>query len=340
MTTSYAVLTSALHEHCYINSFISHYQNLGFDAIYIICDRFQPKYEPYLEMDKLNKIKIHFIHMNYPLNQYNAKSFEINQINYYKKTIQIINFDYIFLCDMDEYLYLPSGNIQSFMKPILLLNNISQIKIPWMIVDSIDEDPINMFDNLDKHKWYTNGHIKSIFKKNDLVYKNNSIQLNTHTATVKGLSYLQDGFHQPLTNFGKLDNNRFSIDFYKKNAFIIHFHTRSFKNNIIKLLTNKYNGKSDNNQKGAFISLVKYNNYDYKNLTKFSLIKSHQTTEIPHFELTGLNKDICNNNIEYNNKLFDDLIEYYNLTPKYFNPILENPEMVIFPITTRFKELK
>jgi hypothetical protein len=333
---SYAVLTCALHEHAYINGFISHYQNLGFNAIYIICDRFQPKYEPYLNMEKLNKIEIHFIHMNYPLNQYNAKFFEINQMNYYRSTIKQMNYDYIFLCDMDEYLYLPTGNIQSFMTPILQLPNVSQIRFPWMMVDSLDEDPVNMFDNLDKHKWYLNGHVKSMFKKNSLVYKNNVLQINTHTTMVKGRSYTQNGFQQPQTLDGKFPHSRFPIDFYKKNAFIIHFHTRSFKNNIIKLLTNKYSGKSDNNQKGKFLALVKNNNYDYKGLTKFSLIKAHQTIEVPHFELSGLNKDICNNNIDYNHKLFDDLLEYYNLSPKYFIPILENPEVVITPISTKY----
>lgn len=334
---SYAVLTCALHEHAYINGFISHYQNLGFDAIYIICDRFQPKYEPYLNMEKLNNIKIHFIQMNYPLNQMNPKFFEINQINYYRNTIKQMNFDYIFLCDMDEYLYLPTGNIQSFM---LKLPNVSQVRFPWMMVDSIDEDPINMFDNLDKHQWYNNGHVKSMFKKSDLVQKNNVLQISTHTAMVNGHTYLQDVIQPPKNFDGKFPHSRFSIDFYKSHAFIIHFHTRSFKNNIIKLLTNKYSGKSDNDQKAKFIALVKNNIYNYKDLTKFSLIKAHQTTEIPHFELTGLNKNICNNNIQYNDKLFDGLLEYYNLSPKYFIPILENPEIVISPITTRIEEKK
>jgi hypothetical protein len=332
---SYAVLTCVLHEHAYINGFISHYQNLGFDAIYIICDRFQPKYEPYLENEQLKNIKIHFIQMNYPLNQTNPKFFEANQINYYRNVIKIMNFDYIFLCDMDEYLYLPTGNIHSFMNHILQLPNVSQIRFPWMMVDSIDEDPINMFDNLDKHKWHINGHVKSLFKKSDLVQKNNVIQINTHTSMVKGRTYLQNGFAPPHNFDGKYNHNRFPIDFYKNHAFIIHFHTRSFKNNIIKLLTNKYNGKSDNDQKRIFIGLVKNNSYDYKGLTKFSLIKAHQTIEIPHFELSGLNKNICANKIDYNNALFNGLLEYYNLSPKYFEKILENPEVVITPISTR-----
>lgn len=333
---SYGLLTCALHEHAYINGFISHYQNLGFDAIYIICDRFQPKYEEYLETEKFKNIQIQFIHMNYPLNQTNSKFFEINQMNYYRNTIKDMNYDYIFLCDMDEYLYLPSGSIQSFMNPIIQLSDVSQVRFPWMMVDSLDEDPVNMFNNLNNHKWYNNGHVKSIFKKSSLVYKNNVLQINTHTSMVKERTFLQNGIVQPYNSDRKYNHNKFPVDFYKKNAFIIHFHTRSFKNNIIKLLTNKYNGKSDNNQKAKFIALVKNNIYNYQGLTKFSLIKAHQTTEIQHFELSGLNKDICNNNIQYNDKLFDDLLEYYNLNPQYFIPILENPELVIHPISTKY----
>jgi hypothetical protein len=110
---------------------------------------------------------------------------------------------------------------------------------------------------------------------------------------------------------------------------MIHFHTRSFKNNIIKILTNKYSGKSDSSQKAKLLSMIKQKKYDYKTLTKFSLIRAHRTVEIPHFELTGLNQYILPVNRSYNDELFKRLVDAYNLDMAYFEPIWENPEHVI-----------
>ena len=231
---SYAVLTCALHEHTYINAFISHYVNLGFNAIYILCDKFQPKYDSYIHKDY--SAYVHLIHMNYSI-LYNL-SFDAIQIQHYRKTIASMNYDWIFLCDMDEFLYLPNQNtISNFINPLLTtIPDLAQISFPWMIVDSIlENDYIHMFDQLNHHKWYINPHVKSIFKKSSLVYKKNTLQLSTHCAMVNGRTYLQSaGFNQPF-QLNSIYHNRFHLDFYQKNAFIIHFHTRSFKNNIIKL---------------------------------------------------------------------------------------------------------
>lgn len=327
---SYALLTCALHEHTYINAFISHYKNLGFNAIYIICDKFQPKYESYIIPHE--NLQINFIHMNYTLQQIN--SFDSLQMEYYRKVIATMNYDWIFLCDLDEFLYLPGGTIQHFMNPLLTqYHDLAQVSFPWMIVDSLKEDYTHMFDQLKNHKWFINHHVKSIFQKKSLVYKNNKITLSTHAALVNGRTYLQNGFSQPF-QLNSYYKNRFHTDFYKKHAFIIHFHTRSFKNNIIKLLTNKYNGKSDNNQKRKLLGFIKNNSYNYKFLTKFSLVSTHQTKEITHFDLNGLNYNILPNNIQYNNDLFNQLIEYYNLPKKYFEKIWGNSEIVISPTST------
>ncbi len=329
---SYAVLTCALHEHAYINAFISHYKNLGFNSIYIVCDKFQPKYESYIIPHQ--DLKIHFIHMNYTLQQIN--SFDTLQLEYYRKIIPSINSDWIFLCDIDEFLYLPCNHIQNFMNPLLSqYNDLAQVSFPWMMVDSLKDDYIHMFDQLQNHKWFTNHHVKSLFQKKSLVYKNNKLSLSTHATTVNGRTYLQNGFVPPF-QLNSMYQNRFSVDFYKKHAFIIHFHTRSFKNNMIKILTNKYSGKSDQNQKRKLLALIKNNSYDYKNLTKFALISSHQTKEIPHFDLVGLNHNILPNNIQYNHDLFNQLIEYYNLSEKYFEKIWENPEITISPSSTLY----
>jgi hypothetical protein len=311
---TYALLTCVLHEHAYMNAFISHYKNLGFRDFYILCDKHQPKYEPYLI--GLENIKVIFIHMNYSL--INKKSFDSIQNMYYYQIIKNMNYDWILLCDADEFLYLPSSSIQNYMNPLIQkYPNLAQISFPWMIVDSLKDDYSNMFDQLRENKWFTNHHVKSIFKKNRLHYSRNQLPITSHTSHVNGYTYV-------------------SRDYNNKSAFMIHFHTRSFKNNIIKILTNQYVGKSDQNQRSKLLKIIKNNSYNYKELTKFALIKAHQTKEIPHFELTGLNYNILPNNVQYNNDLFNQLITYYNLPLSYFDKIWENHEITISPTTTLY----
>ncbi len=322
---SFAILTSVLHEHAYINAFLSHYRNLGFDAFYLLCDKFQPSYEPFIDSELRPLVRL--IPMDYSIHHLSKISFDALQIQQYRRAIRnYIREEWILLCDVDEFLYLPCGNIQEFMKP--LPTDVSQVSFPWMMTDSLGEDYIHLFDHLREKKWYINPHVKSIFRKSSIVSKAGALVLSTHCAMVNGRTSLQNGFLPPL-QFKAIHPNRFHPDFYQKHACMIHFHTRSFKNNIIKILTNKYAGKSDSSQKAKLLSMIKQKKYDYKTLTKFSLIRAHRTVEIPHFELTGFNQNILPIHRSYNDDLFQRLLDAYNLDATYFEPIWADPESIL-----------
>jgi hypothetical protein len=330
---SCALLTSFLHEHTYINSFISHYKNLGFKDFYIICDINQPSYETYLNEDLKNSLKITFFNMNYK--ESDTSKFEELQRHYYKLLVRIIPHEWILLCDADEYLYLQMPTIQSYLE-LFQKSNVNQIIFPWMTVNQLSDDTENMFDNLNNNKWYKCDRVKSIFRKKAILNfnKNGDFSLDTHGVIVNGFTYTQVKFLNSNGFLTHLPNHYNNVD-YSKISFMIHFHVRSFKNNIIKILTNKYSGKSDASQRSILLNNIKNNIYDYSNLGKFSLIKNNNFNIIPHFPLTKLNKNILSNNISYNNDLFNKLMEKHNINNSYFDKIFENPEIVISPVSLK-----
>ncbi len=312
----YAILTCALHEHAYINTFVSYYINLGFDVIYILCDQNQPSYDSYLFPTLKSYVRC--IHMKYTLKP--GETFDGIQMRYYQKVIRMIPHEWIFLCDIDEFLYLSSGNIKTYMNSINH-KSVSQISFPWMIVDSLkpDAEYTHLFDILDNASWHTNRHVKSIFRKADF-----ERITSTHYAHVKGLTRV-GGREEKVAK--PLYEDRFNVDFYKSDAtFIIHFHTRSFENNIIKILTAQYSGKSDHNQRTKLISLVKAGNHDLSSLTKFALVKAHKhAPQITPFPLKERMKSLSvyPTNIGYNDALLDHLLQKYQLPKSYFT----NPEV-------------
>ncbi len=330
---TYSILTCALHEHTYINAFISHYSNLGFQAFYILCDKNQPSYSDIII--PRDNIKINLIQMNYPDNKNHL--FDSIQIMYYNNVVKNIDSDWILLCDIDEFLYLKEITIQNYMNILLQkLPNVSQVSFPWMIIDQLSKDNLNMFDNMKDNKWFSNPHVKSMFKKKALSVVNNQYKIYPHDSMVNGPTYFQKGISPPRKLNGSYQNT-FDIQYYRNNSFFIHFHVRSFKNNVVKLLTNHYAKKSDDNQKNKFLNIASNKLFDYLPLRKFSLIPSHQSNkQIPHFDLVHLNTNILPNYIDYNDKLFDSLIEKYKLDKEYFNKILENPQIVIHPSSTLY----
>ncbi len=331
---SCALLTSFLHEHAYINSFLSHYKNIGFKDFYIICDINQPSYIPFINEDLKNSLKINFFNMNY--DEKDSAKFEELQRYYYKLLVRIIPHEWILLCDADEFLYLQSNNIQSYLQ-LFQKTNVNQIIFPWMTVNQLTNDTENMFDNLDNNKWYKCDRVKSIFRKRAIVNfnKNRDFSLDTHGVIVNGFTYTQIKFLNSTGFLTHLPNHYNNVD-YSKISFMIHFHVRSFKNNIIKILTNNYNGKSDNSQRSILLNNIKNNIYDYSNLGKFSLIKNNNFNIIQHFPLTKLNKNILFNNISYNDDLFNKLMLKYNVDLTYFNTIFNNPEIVISPVSLKY----
>jgi Glycosyl transferase family 2 len=366
----FAVLTSALHEHAYMDAFISHYANLGFEAIYILCDKHQPEYTSWVSMEAYKEsgvttpcysvlpngepteLKVHFLPMMY--RDSDAGQFEEIQRTYLRRMIRTIPYEWIMLCDLDEFLFLNGfskigeyvihvanamGQNQSSGPGLRQVLGVNQIIFPWVTVNQLTADTTSIMDNLDNNPWYKSDRVKALFRKEAIVgyhvsgpMGNPTFRLDTHGTIVNGYSFLQTRYVRSNSFLTHLPNEYRAVNF-QNISFMIHFHCRSFKNNVIKIMTNKYTGKSDMNQRAKLIGLVKSGKYNYSNeLQKFKLLRSQKTSEIPKFDLSsrGMNRTgIRPLRPEYNNQLFEKLIETYNLDPKYFEPIWANPQVVM-----------
>ncbi len=354
----FAVLTSALHEHAYMDAFISHYANLGFEAIYILCDKHQPEYTSWVSMDEYKAlgVKVHFLPMMY--RDSDAGQFEEIQRTYLRRMIRAIPYEWIMLCDLDEFLFLNGfskigeyvihvantmgqgqGTSQSTNPGLRQVLGVNQIIFPWVTVNQLSADSTSIMDNLDKNPWYKSDRVKALFRKEAIVgyhvsgpMGNPSFRLDTHGTVVNGYTFLQTRYVRSNSFLTHLPNEYRAVNF-QNISFMIHFHCRSFKNNVIKIMTNKYTGKSDMNQRAKLIGLVKSGKYNYASqLQKFKLLRSQRTAEIPKFDLAarGMNRTAIRPlRPEYNDQLFEKLVETYNLDRKYFEPIWTNPQVVM-----------
>jgi hypothetical protein len=220
-----------------------------------------------------------------------------------------------------------------------MASRVNQIVFPWLTVNQLAADSTSILDNLDKNPWYKSDRVKALFRKEAIVgyhvsgpAGNPAFRLDTHGTIVNGYTYLQTRYVRSNSFLTHLPNEYRNVDF-QKISFMIHFHCRSFKNNVIKIMTNKYVGKSDMNQRAKLVGLVKSGRYDYADqLLKFKLLRSQRTSEVPKFDLAarGMNRaEIRPLRPDYNNQLFDQLAETYILSPSYFEPIWKDPQMVM-----------
>ena len=350
----FAVLTSALHEHAYMDAFISHYANLGFEAIYILCDKHQPEYPSWVSMEAYKDagVKVHFLPMLY--RDSDAGQFEEIQRTYLRRMIRAIPYEWIMLCDLDEFLFLNGfskvndyvihvantmGQGQGGNPGLRQVLGVNQIIFPWVTVNQLAMDSTSIMDNLDNNPWYKSDRVKALFRKEAIVgyhvtgpMGNPGFRLDTHGTIVNGYTFLQTRYVRSNSFLTHLPNEYKSVNF-QNISFMIHFHCRSFKNNVIKIMTNKYTGKSDMNQRAKLVGLVKSGKYNYASeLQKFKLLRSQRTAEIPKFDLgaRGMNRAAIRPlRPEYNDTLFEKLVETYNLDRKYFEPIWANPQVVM-----------
>ena len=304
----YAVLTCALHEHAYLNSFVSHYANLGFHKIYILCDKDQPPYQPLL-IPIEGGPEVIFLEMQYP-DAWDSK-FDRVQLNFYQRVIPTISADYILLCDMDEYLYLPQGTIGAFMRTIPA--HVTRICFQWMMVDSLHPDPDNIFHQmiLPGVEWHTNHHFKTMFRKSAF----QRVQ-TTHNVLGTGGEWkvLSPGPAYYMSN---------------KNPFLIHFHMRSLKNNFVKMFTNKYAKKSDQRQKKIFYDLLQAESTNFLQLNKFKLFYEHKLGRIPTFPLTGLNLAISPTQHTYQDDVIRAYAKTHNVSMEYLERLFADPYQTV-----------
>lgn len=128
------VCAMAKNEHLYINDWVKHYISIGFDTIYIYDndDVDKPSITNYIDQKYLPKVKIIDIR---------GQSGKCLQHDIYTKFYYDYNFDWVFYCDVDEYL-MGIKNIKLLLEQ-WYLRNVKQIRVKWKLFgddDKIERD--------------------------------------------------------------------------------------------------------------------------------------------------------------------------------------------------------
>lgn len=113
----------AKNEHLYINDFVNHYVKLGFDKIYIYDNDDNDK--PFIGdfIDKKGKVEI--------INVRSVVQPRLQQ-KCYTEFYNTHTFDWVFYCDIDEFLFGVS-NIKLFLEQ-WKFRNFNQIRVKWKVI--------------------------------------------------------------------------------------------------------------------------------------------------------------------------------------------------------------
>ena len=212
-------------ENPYLDFFIEYYVLLGFDKILI----FKSDTEPYSCDPKYEKY-VNIINVNNSGNR-------ILQENIHH--IQHSGCDWTFFPDVDEILILHKqyNNIKEFAERKLRdYPQINMFYFRWGVIEKYDIEPNNSFnDILSDYNVFASRFIKSMVKTSCI-----KLLHDPHTCKMKSNSviYLEGGIIN--TNKSVHDIKEQS---YNKDAILIHIHTRSIHNIIIKSLYTVLNSK-------------------------------------------------------------------------------------------------
>ncbi len=268
---STCILTCALYEHAYIYSFIQHYQKLGFDKIYLLEDRNQPP----IPIPSNLQISIHKIPVYYPPHLNNFGKVQLWNFTFLIQNV--IKEDWIFLCDIDEFLYLPDDKtISTYLHQTLHFyknQDIGQIQFPWMIVEYSGKSPQSYSQLLHENQWYANDEVKSIIKRSAFqsIPDNHHFHLKYHVQTLHHQHILT---HKPQKRYPKLKLSQYYE--FQKYPFVIHFHTRGMNNIATKILTYQYKDKAGEEERNILLRAIQQKNpLLWKRTEKYKLIHDH-----------------------------------------------------------------
>lgn len=233
----YCVYTRSFHEDAYLHYFIQHYINLGFRKI-IILKSDNIIYN--LPSEYLDIVEIHYTE--------NIGNYLLLKYQYLIKT-----YDWVLSIDCDEFLILNNTykNIDDFVKTKLNKNKlINAFYFRWGMIEKYDIVNNNNFtDILQKYKLFKNHHIKVMFKTKDLIkiYHPHMAKLKNMHIYFENKIYNNNDIIHPLTEKS-----------YKEHI-LVHVHTRSIHNIMIKSFNTVLNGKVIKDKK-QFINFI--NNFD------------------------------------------------------------------------------
>ena len=217
------------YESFYLNWFINYYINLGFDYI-IILKADNIKYQ--LPKQYLDKVYIKNV-------ENRGNSLLPDNLYLIKNSI----IDWVFMIDIDEILVLKHNNIKKYLKD---LNNkdceINNVEFRWLMMERYDNRNMNLSQSYHLYNLYSNSLYKSFTKVKDIISFQNPHKFN-------------------VTNEKKLVEKNYE-------NYLLHIHTRSLNNMILKSFITILHEKNIKNM-DEFKKLV--NNVDYESnvLDKF-----------------------------------------------------------------------
>ena len=227
----FCVYTRSFYENPYLDAFIEHYCNLGFDKIIILkadgtlntCPKeFASKVEFYDVANEVNGL-----------------------IPKYDKLVLKSTYDWILSCDIDEFLLLNKKykNIHDYVESITKLNpNINGFYFRWGMIEKYSNDKPNacLSDLLQNYKVYKNIHIKTMMKR-DCVQTIH----DPHICRFKGTGpavYFEKKVLSIASALHAITDNSYD------DSVLIHVHTRSLHNIVLKAFNTGLQNKTISNQ--------------------------------------------------------------------------------------------
>lgn len=229
--------------------------------------------------------------------------------NKYIPYIKSQNIDWLLHVDMDELLCLKENSIHKFINSICNKSNIIQFR--WTMIERFDNDNMSFNDTLKNYNHFSNIHIKTMGKMSNIQ------EIGCH--------HMKADNPVVFPNCGNI---------YAYDNFILHIHTRSLNNAIMKSLITKFPDKK--------IKQI-YNIDNCTNLNDF--IKSiglklelpfmhakNNIINVVHNHDIQYENDFCNKQIELqlfkkvcndNNINYDKLMEYLELLQKKYQDIFK-----------------
>lgn len=219
----YCVYTRSFFENPYLSNFIQHYLNLGFDKI-VVLHSGGAKYDTPEKFS--DRVEIHYV-----------SNYGDNILSYYDYLIKNSDFDWVLSVDIDEFLLLNEKykNIDEYVQEKLLFNNkINVFYFRWGMIEKYDiENNNNFLHILQNYKIFSNMHIKTMFKKQDLMSVCHPHLADLHNLTIFFENNILTN-NQPIISL--------SEESYKEHV-LIHIHTRSLHNLVLKSFNTVFHGK-------------------------------------------------------------------------------------------------
>lgn len=246
-----ALCAIAKNELNYIEEWVAYHKIVGFDDIFIYDNVSDDGTSELLQaLNKIGEIKrIHWPRKeNVPPQRHAYNDF----LEYYAR-----NYDYVLICDIDEFFYTHFNSVKDFiLNAKKANNNFGAIAIPWLMFGANGKEfkePGLVMDRFNTTRSYMNSEVKSLFDPNK------AFNMRTHICDLISGDYLDNNFNVAVWA------DKRPIDLAAPEigkACICHFYTKSKEEWIVR----RTGMKADRAQA------------EYRNLNEFSKFNDAKTS--------------------------------------------------------------